>query len=53
MASIIEKGTPAHNAHIEGLKASAKDGDKDAAANLKQYEVKKSEVKKDEDKKDK
>lgn len=57
MASIIEKGTPAHAAHIEGLKLAAEGKDKlaasDASANLKLIETKKVEVKTEEPKKDK
>ena len=46
MAQVIKKGSTEHNAHLESLKALAKAGDKDAAANLKQHEaVKPAEVK--------
>jgi hypothetical protein len=37
--SIIEKGSPRHNAHIEYLKTMAKKGDKAAIANLKQHNI--------------
>jgi len=37
--SIIEEGSPRHNAHIKYLKAAAKKGDKAAIANLKQRNI--------------
>ena len=37
--SIIEKGSPRHNAHLEHLKVMARNGDKAAIANLKQHNI--------------
>lgn len=47
MASIIEKGSDKHNAHLAGLKVASKDGDGDAEENVKQHKVKNGDDKKD------
>lgn len=44
MSQVIEIGSPAHNAHIEGVKAASK--------TVKESNPKQSEVKKPEDKKE-